>query len=119
MCSSDLIQIHNQLYQHSSSNEFYIGGGGADFFTGSGSSLSLNTWYHIVLTYDGTHETSKLYINGDEYPVTIQTPSTNHAVLNPFRISNTNFPGTIDEVMVFDRVLSEEEVKALYGLDLS
>ena len=114
------IQMHNQLYQHLLNNHFYLGGeiGGqdADFF-GIGGSLSLNTWYHIVIVYYGTHETAKLYINGDEYPVTIQTADKNHAPLNLFRISNTNFPGLIDEVMIFDRVLSQSEIKGIYELD--
>ncbi len=106
------INIHSQLYQHSSNNYFYLGGAGADFFS-IGASLSLNTWYHIALTYNGTHETALLYVNGVKYGVAIQTPNSNHAALNPFQISNPTFNGAIDEVQIWNRSLSADEITQL------
>jgi len=79
--------------------------------------LETNTWYHIVVTYDGSF--FRLYINGilDRERTVSGTikPTT-----NPFLIGSTYVPGgvkfngTIDEVLIFNRALSEEEIKFLY-----
>jgi len=105
--------LHTQLYQHKANDYFYVGGGGADYFP-VGHTFSLDTWYHIALTYNGTHETALLYVNGVKYNVIIQSPDTGHALLSPFRISNNNFPGTISDVRIYNRALSVQEIKLLY-----
>ncbi len=113
----NFIGIHTQLYQHSSNDYFYLGGGGADYFS-IGRFLSINTWYHIVLTYNGTHETALLYVDGKKYNVTIQTSNTNHSSLEPFRIGRFGgnyFDGLIDDVRIYSRVLTAQEIQTLYA----
>lgn len=82
---------------------------------------SANTWYHIVLTRDGS--TTRVYVNGALLGTTFaNTPAT---VSNLFTIGqqfNTNgiaarfFNGAIDDVRVYNRTLSAGEVSTLYSL---
>jgi len=82
--------------------------------------ISARTWYHAVLTYDGS--TGKIFINGREDPniysgsyvqdnikVTIGArPEFGYG--NPGMFFN----GIIDEVAIYNRSLSAEEIKAHY-----
>lgn len=78
--------------------------------------LPLGSWYHIVLTYDGT--TAKLYKNG----VLASSVTTNAYVGNvdaPFTIgcrSSLNFfwPGKVAEVAEYNTALSAARVAAHY-----
>lgn len=105
--------IHTQLQQHPAENRIYLREIGGDYFD-VGSLLSINTWYHIALTYNGTHETSILYINKTPHSATIVSPEASHAILNPFNIGNTTFPGLIDEIRLYNRVLAQEEIDFLF-----
>jgi len=79
--------------------------------------LNTNEWYHVVLTYDGSF--IKLYING-VLDNRVAQSGTIKATTNPFLIGSTyttgeaKFNGIIDEVRIFNRALSEEEIKFLY-----
>ena len=72
-------------------------------------------WQHVVVTFDGT--TLKSYRDGelmndeDASPFIDPTPSLYLGTLGP--ISNANFEGALDDIGVWDRVLSSEEVQAL------
>ncbi len=110
--------LNSQLYQHVANNYLYIGGGGADYFNVA-SALTLTTWHHIVLTYTGTHENDLLYIDGVKYTVNIQSAGTNHQTLSNFAIGAINgptyfFSGKIDDVRVYNRVLTQAEVLSIY-----
>jgi hypothetical protein len=86
----------------------------------SSSTLNQNQWYHIVGTYDGSE--LNLYVNGvsDATAVAQSGPIRNPTQI--FTISEPNgadpygnaFNGTIDEVLIFNRSLSAEEIKRLY-----
>jgi glucose/arabinose dehydrogenase/PKD repeat protein len=76
--------------------------------------LALNAWTHLASTYDGTN--LRLYVNGSLAATKAATgPMPNTA--NPLRIGGNTvwgdyFSGLIDEVRVYNRALSEAEVKA-------
>jgi len=79
--------------------------------------VDLNKWSYVVGTYDGSY--NRLYINGQ----LIDWSATNgiiRATTAPLRIGMwwstypDYFNGTIDEVTVYNRALSEEEVFAHY-----
>ena len=78
----------------------------------------LDKWYHVAVVQDSSHRA--IYINGtldvsDNVPETYQgnTPDTirigNRADLAPYY-----FHGTIDDVRIYDKALSAEEIGQLY-----
>lgn len=82
--------------------------------------VSLNTWYHVAMTYNG--ETLVLYVNGvpeaaSSIPGTILTGD------QPLRIGGgapqgspgDYFAGLIDEPDIFSRALSATEVASIYS----
>ncbi len=83
--------------------------------TGNGF-LQNGQWYHFVGTYDGAR--SKFYVNGvliSDIAATGTIANLGKPVLVG-KFNNLNFylPGTIDEVRIFNRGLSADEVDLLY-----
>jgi len=81
-----------------------------------------NQWIHIVTTISGSE--SKLYLNGDEFIATDSEDDFEFKNGGDFYIGakenfDDPFNGIIDEIMVFDRALSDLEVLELYGLSSS
>jgi len=84
-----------------------------------GETLKLNSWHHLLGTYDGTQV--KAYLNGQfvgSSPVfERKRTNDNHVRL---AIGDTGydrgwpFLGKIDEVMIFQRALTAEEIRLLY-----
>jgi hypothetical protein len=86
----------------------------------SSTALSLNTWYHVAATVDTG--STKLYIDGS-----LDTTSSN--TLNSFTYSKTHvgelyysqtssarhFAGKIDELALFNSVLSADEIAQVYN----
>ncbi len=83
--------------------------------------IAANTWYHVAGTFDGITRQKTLYLNGvqvgqktaavyalnTQFPLRIGAGSTEGA-------GSFWFPGDIDEVAVFNRVLSAGEVTTQY-----
>ena len=91
----------------SSTDDFYI-----DNFD-----YANNSWYFFTVTYDGTK--LSIYVNGkyvDQKAVSLNT------IGNIFRIGQRisgdtvkeGFKGTIDDIAIWNRVLTPEEISALY-----
>ncbi|MFH0989185.1 MAG: LamG-like jellyroll fold domain-containing protein [bacterium] len=88
----------------------------------STSPISVNSWYHIVVTYDGT--TQKIYINGQ---------LNNQNVINAGNLNYGSwagdvgmgkkldwcypnyYSGLLDEVRIYNRALSASEIQNHYG----
>ncbi|HUU17598.1 MAG TPA: LamG domain-containing protein [Sedimentisphaerales bacterium] len=88
----------------------------------NGPALEADTWYHMVLTYDGT--TATLYLDG----VNVASGDGQGEIMyddQPVRIgvlSNTigsAFDGFIDEVALFDVALEAEDVEAIMNNGLA
>ena len=84
----------------------------------SSGALSINTWYHVVATWDGS--TVKSYINNIPVLNTAQTvtPITNVYNFNIGKSSHAAssfFEGTLDEVGVWNRTLTSTEISTLYN----
>lgn len=87
----------------------------------SSTALSLNTWYHVAATV--TSGETKLYVDGS-----LDTTGSN--TLNSFTYSKTHvgelyysqtnagrhFAGNIDELALFNSVLTGDEITQLYNL---
>lgn len=100
---------------NTSNNSWYSAGTYAGFTT----VLSTNTWYYIVGTYDGSNV--RVYVNGSYEGSGSQTISgtINNSLSNVKfgykSSSNVDYlKGTVDEVNVYNRALTSDEVKNLY-----
>ncbi len=75
--------------------------------------LTLNTWKHVALVKTGN--STKLYVDGNY----VETKVSNTTDLKFRRIGNSsdyrNLKGSLDEVRIYNRVLSAEEIRLLYN----
>jgi len=80
--------------------------------------IPANQWHHVVGTFDGNN--AYLYVDGQQKASLAHTGTIAAATGYSFHISYWRpalpvyFNGTIDDVMVFDRSLSPEEIQQLY-----
>lgn len=79
--------------------------------------LNSGTWYHLVITNDGS--TSKIYLNGNTTPIGTGSDTTNY-VAAPLRVggyfnNNYYFDGLIDEFSIFSSELSASDVSDIYN----
>ncbi|MHA2252410.1 MAG: LamG-like jellyroll fold domain-containing protein, partial [Candidatus Kariarchaeaceae archaeon] len=83
-----------------------------------------NEWTMVTVTYDGTSE-AKLYINDKldpNYPWTISgSPSstTSNLGIGAYPDKRYSFDGSMDELAIYDYVLTESEISDLYSYGLS
>ena len=98
----------------------YEGGTAYVFISGGtvvpGASVSPNTWAHVVLTHDGSGNFS-FYVNNTPIFTNISRISNLYSGQN-ILLGNTTvwnkFNGSIDQVRIFNKALSPEEVTTLY-----
>jgi hypothetical protein len=82
-------------------------------------SVPLNAWSHIALTHNGY--VTRLYVNGNlkgtsnPYLTSFNNPLRLGWVVNPD--SYNHFKGLLDEVSLYNRVLTEEEILAIFNAD--
>jgi type II secretory pathway pseudopilin PulG len=79
--------------------------------------VSLNRWYYITVTFDNNISPKlKIYINGQKLQE--GNPSTPYILTTDLLIGRRGigsfFQGVIDEVRIYNRALSDSEIKALY-----
>jgi hypothetical protein len=78
--------------------------------------LTLNTWHYVAGTYDG--RVIRLYIDG---VLAGETPSLNQ-LINPtdirFHTGGTGDDLYLDEVRIYDRALSQDEIKELMSIGM-
>ncbi|MGM0885279.1 MAG: LamG-like jellyroll fold domain-containing protein [Bacillota bacterium] len=79
--------------------------------------LQRGIWYHITAVFDGVFH--KLYINGQLHDTQAGTLSPHPEEPIYIGKKNTNekrflFHGVIDDIRIYNRVLSEQEIAALY-----
>lgn len=87
----------------------------------SRSRVPADEWRHLLVTYDGTSRATglKLYIDGKPADVEVTDDSLNGTIRTPAplligsRVRGHVFHGLIDEVAIYARTLSVEEVAAL------
>jgi mono/diheme cytochrome c family protein len=87
--------------------------------------LQRNEWVHLFVTYDGSSKAAglKLYINGKPAKVRVEVDNLRDSIRNPAgpkigrRTPSHPLVGEVDEVRIYERRLSDEEVAALYQGD--
>jgi hypothetical protein len=83
--------------------------------------LPKDTWTHVFATYDGSSKASgvKLYVNGNEAPLEVTNDNLDDTIVNETtfnlgkRSASHPLKGAIDDVRVYARVISSNEVSAL------
>lgn len=81
----------------------------------------LDTWTHLVGVYDDTTKKLQIYVNGDAGTPSPQVPAAWNAT-GGFQIGRSlwwgqpadHWPGQVDDVRVYDRILSSSEISGLY-----
>ncbi|MHC5075164.1 MAG: LamG-like jellyroll fold domain-containing protein [Planctomycetota bacterium] len=84
-------------------------------------SLEAGRWYHVAATYDNPNKTVKIYINGQEDSSTNETVGP--ALIGEAAIgdwtgatyeTDRHFDGVLDDIRIYDSVLSAEDIAELY-----
>lgn len=115
--------------------DLYLGGGKVYvhlIHKWEGNAIRLNTkdafepgqWHHLMVTYDGSSQASGIKVYVDGTPRVVQVTHDNLSdtirVEKPLRIGRRDpaapFKGAIDDVWLFNRVVSEAEVARLASL---
>lgn len=101
----------------------FYSGGAYRFVAVDKTYLANGTWAHIAATYDGT--TARLYVNGVERGTTSHSGTISYNATSPLCIGSEAmaascagggyFIGALDEVKLFGRGLTSEEVQAEYA----
>ncbi|MCH2188744.1 LamG domain-containing protein, partial [Candidatus Gracilibacteria bacterium] len=85
--------------------------------------LNINTWQHIAITFDGSNVVC--YLNGQQVCSKIKSGTQNDIDLRSADLvvgrdltgSAAFFDGRIDELRIYDRVLSATEVRTIYQVE--
>jgi len=109
--------FYRTLGQYNNKFHFLYTTGGTNYMVRSKQNITANTWYHLALSYNDTARTFKIYIDG-ELDTTHTAPSTPYTttanvIMGARAIGYTEnqyFNGTIDEVGIYNRTLTKEEI---------
>jgi predicted esterase len=125
MCKSTSLTDRIMLHVGPSNNSMYVmvGNGTNSYGYTAANAVSPGTWYHVAAVFDGTQTGNsnrlKLYIDGVQQTLTFSgtipasTSSTNTAAFRAGgELSCCGLNGTIDEVRVWDTVLSSGTITA-------
>ena len=82
--------------------------------------LPLHQWTHLALSYDLNSRTVQLFLNGEPDIASSFSSSSVFPLSSPFRLGkadNLDFSiGEIDDFRIYHRVLSNDQIKQIYGL---
>lgn len=97
---------------------FQIFSGDGAQVVSSNSQVNDGNWYHVVGTYNANSNEMKLFLDGssqgkasDDNPRSV---SRDNAIGYDAANNNRHFNGEVDEVRIFDRALSKQEIQQLY-----
>ncbi|MDI6807269.1 MAG: LamG domain-containing protein, partial [Candidatus Aenigmarchaeota archaeon] len=88
--------------------------------------LSANKWWYLTFTWNATTKERKIYVNGildasdiSSGLLTVTSGSATGEGVRIARFYNSFLNGTMDEIIIYDRVLSEMEISTFYQKGLS
>jgi hypothetical protein len=91
---------------------------GDDLYVDTGAPME--GWMHVAATYDG--EILRVYVNGVErgrrsYSGGINTATSDINIGRSAALGGTSYVGSIDEVSIYNRTLTETEINSIYRAD--
>tara|TARA_B100000900_G_scaffold397006_1_gene396882 strand:+ start:12 stop:1187 length:1176 start_codon:yes stop_codon:yes gene_type:complete len=98
---------------------------GYQLTVGQDVSWTASTWYHVVITYDGSETAAglKMYINNNastsgspDWSHSSNTNSTLGLSIGVRKSGNLGWDGLIDEFAIFDYALTSQQVQEIYNL---
>ncbi|MEX0931437.1 MAG: LamG domain-containing protein, partial [Candidatus Paceibacterota bacterium] len=91
------------------------GGDVSQFIKYSSGVNKINTWYHLTATYDGTTEI--IYVNGSlsGQQTAVGTAGSNSDILRIGGNVGGYFSKIMDDVRIYNRALSREEIQTIYN----
>ncbi|PIA82202.1 hypothetical protein BFR04_10570 [Gaetbulibacter sp. 4G1] len=103
-------------------NRLFIEASGTNL--NSSNSLPTNQWVHVASTYNSTSGLLKLYVNGEEVASTsksgnLSTSSTPFTIGKSPNTYQNYFKGFIDEVRLFNKGLSENELQKMVHQEIT
>ena len=94
-----------------------VGDGSSYSYIKSATVPVVGTWYHIVITHNSVDNNNILYVNGtnEKEGVRALSYTAGDTIIGRFYRSSLPFKGAIDEVRIYNRVLSADDVTDLYN----
>lgn len=114
------MRVHLAFYGGSTAPRIaFINEAGATVSALSPDQLSLNTWYHVVGTFDATTDETKIYVNGvlkeTDTTAFVNVITTAHDYINVGGRQGTGtFNGLLGEVRLYNRALTSLEIQHIY-----
>jgi prepilin-type N-terminal cleavage/methylation domain-containing protein len=95
--------------------QFWSSESGGSFNDGGGPTATINTWYQVVATYNGS--LASLYVNGSIAATSTGAyiGNTNTLGLANYNFGYSSFAGLLDDVRIYNRALSTAEIQAMYN----
>lgn len=114
--------VHFQL--NTNTIEFAVNGTTAGSYNSTFSISTPGIWYHIAVTYSKSDKEIKFYVNGNLTNTASFATAPTIAGSVPFNIgsyagTDRYFPGTIDEVRIWNTTRTAAEILANYNVEIS
>ncbi|MDB5181882.1 MAG: 5-Nucleotidase domain protein [Candidatus Saccharibacteria bacterium] len=106
-----------QFILQASTGRLYLNKQNVVSIDGTSSVVPLNTWTHVAVSYDASGY-YVIYINGVEQPTLGASPNPQTFTFSNFKLgmkhtTTESFVGSIDDVRIYNRVLSGSEVQEM------
>ncbi|MGJ8697459.1 MAG: LamG-like jellyroll fold domain-containing protein [Verrucomicrobiaceae bacterium] len=112
------LNVREQVFEGRIDN---VGGGSAGKKSPDGSVTATSGWHHVAITWetDGVTGSSKTYLDGvvvvaSSGPTSYVAPDLGYFIGDDPCCNNRELNGLIDDLVVFERALSEEEMAEVY-----
>ncbi|MCW8965479.1 MAG: LamG domain-containing protein, partial [Candidatus Pacearchaeota archaeon] len=113
------------IFAQTGTSYLYWDWGNSESRLNTGFAIPIGEWNHIILSKDDNER--HLYVNGELYASISNTGDDSLAVSSSdlyigkdiYPSSGYYYNGLLDEIMIFDKALTKEQVKWLYEEDLS